>query len=277
MKKIFEFDPLKSFVQLPILWVVVSLITIISSVVFISIIVNTDLIWSFDANGFNLFLSYFKVPLSILALIIPIVALLAANHRSEQTREQIRISNSQNSFSNHYKHIEEFEKYLASHLHVLSVVNIRKAQRGIFPNTINGDFSISDAVKNDFDNECYNLMSIINQFSVGHKGSKKDTIVEIELSLRNMERNFCLNFIGDRSGSVFEHNGIKFILRNDDLQYYFESVRSRIRELAITLQFDQDFLFSDNITKLVEMDISVIDKASINSTSSGSFALFESA
>ena len=40
------------------------------------------------------------------------MALLAANHRSEQTKAQISSNAQQNLFANFYKHIEEFEKYI---------------------------------------------------------------------------------------------------------------------------------------------------------------------
>ena len=45
------------------------------------------------------------------AISIPTIAILAANHWSEQSKEQMRLTGLQNTFSNHFKHIEEFEKY----------------------------------------------------------------------------------------------------------------------------------------------------------------------
>jgi hypothetical protein len=80
--------------------------------------------------------------LAIAALIIPIVALLAANHRSEQTKEQIRVTNAQNVFSNYYKHIDEFNKYLSSR--VDKEVDLRFSHSNIYPYASMGDYSLSE-------------------------------------------------------------------------------------------------------------------------------------
>ncbi|EJG1583068.1 hypothetical protein CIF45_RS22770, partial [Vibrio parahaemolyticus] len=105
------FNPHKSFISLPALWGVVVALSLFSLVLAFIIVANSELDVDLSFTGFNNFLTVFRVPLGILALIIPIVALLAANHRSEQTKEQIRVTNQQNNFANYYKHIEEYEKY----------------------------------------------------------------------------------------------------------------------------------------------------------------------
>ncbi|WP_311064063.1 hypothetical protein [Halomonas sp. DWK9] len=87
-------------------------------------------------EGVNGFLVIFKLPLGILALLFPAIALVAASHRSEQTKRQIVISESQNNFANYYKHLEEFEK-LVELLIVkfsLSHLNYRELYRTLFPN-----------------------------------------------------------------------------------------------------------------------------------------------
>lgn len=94
------------------MWSVICSLLIVASGVSWIIIANTPLAWDLSSNGFNDFISIFRFPLGILTLIIPIVALLAANHRSEQTKEQIRVTADQNNFANYYKHLEEFVKYV---------------------------------------------------------------------------------------------------------------------------------------------------------------------
>ena len=105
------FNPEKNLLTLPILWVTVSIIILTSLTLGFIIYLNTPLIKDLSANGFNNFVKIFSVPLGVLALIIPIVGLLAANHRSSQTSRAITTSNSQNNFSNYYKHLEEFKKH----------------------------------------------------------------------------------------------------------------------------------------------------------------------
>ena len=138
------FDPHKSFLSLKIVWVMVSFLLAISiSSVFV-IVINSELESDYSYSGFNYFISVFKFPLAITALIIPIVALLAANHRSEQTKEQIRVTNSQNVFSNYYKHIEEFTKYLEAR--VEKNVDLRFAHNNLYPNASEGDYNISPKI-----------------------------------------------------------------------------------------------------------------------------------
>lgn len=108
------FDPHKSFLSLAVLKVVVGFAVVLAMVVSLVITMNSSIEIDLSYSGFNDAVRIFSVPLGILALIIPVVALLAANHRSEQTKEQMRLAGEQNNFSNYYKHLEEFEKYIDS-------------------------------------------------------------------------------------------------------------------------------------------------------------------
>lgn len=69
-------------------------------------------VWDFTLAGVVFAYEKFKLFLSVAALVFPSVALVASNHRSKQTLEQIKITNAQNIFSNFFKHREEFMKHL---------------------------------------------------------------------------------------------------------------------------------------------------------------------
>lgn len=146
------FDPHKSFLSLKIVWVSVIFLFLFSLIIGLVILANSEFVIDLSFIGFNLFISAFKFPLAIAALIIPIVALLAANHRSEQTKEQIRVTNAQNVFSNYYKHIDEFNKYLSSR--VDKEVDLRFSHSNIYPFASEGDYSFSE-----------NLISLLSQFN----------------------------------------------------------------------------------------------------------------
>lgn len=143
------FDPHTSFLHLPVVKCTTITLVAISLLFCVVIVFNSEVRWDFSYDGFNHFLVVFRFPLGILALIIPIIALLAANHRSEQTKEQIRVTNDQNIFSNYYKHFEEFSKYVDNHksedIKILDV-DVRYAHGVIFPHANNGDYSISENV-----------------------------------------------------------------------------------------------------------------------------------
>lgn len=135
------FNPSKSFLHLPIVWFAIVILFILAIVFGAVITAHTPLVWDFRSDGFNLFISTFRFPLGILALVIPIVALLAANHRSEQTKEQIRITGLQNNFANYYKHLEEFVKFSDKYPDVKSI-DFRYAHKKLYPNSQSGDYSI---------------------------------------------------------------------------------------------------------------------------------------
>ncbi|WP_429933174.1 hypothetical protein [Alteromonas sp. 4B03] len=77
------------------------------------IFLTSDLEYESGYSGINNLIEFYKVPLGILALIFPTVALVTANHRSELTLRQIQESQAQNDFANYYKHLEEFNKYVS--------------------------------------------------------------------------------------------------------------------------------------------------------------------
>ncbi|WP_318438316.1 hypothetical protein [Photobacterium leiognathi] len=135
------FDPHKSFLSLKIAWGTVLILATMSISSAVMIVFNSELKPDLSYSGFNHFISVFRFPLAIAALIIPVVALLAANHRSEQTKEQIKVTNSQNIFSNYYKHMEEFTKYLLPR--VDKEVDLRFAHSKFFPDSSLGDYAIS--------------------------------------------------------------------------------------------------------------------------------------
>lgn len=68
--------------------------------------------FSFTAEGFNqAFTHFFRVPLLLLSASVALLALVAYNHRSEQTARSIEEQQSQNRFSNYFTHIREFSEY----------------------------------------------------------------------------------------------------------------------------------------------------------------------
>ncbi|XNS85308.1 hypothetical protein V3480_004075 [Vibrio cyclitrophicus] len=155
------FDPDTSFFGLKI----VKFTALVFGIFFLGacyvIIDNSKLWWEWDFThvGFNNLLDYFKVPLAFLAMIIPTGAVFAANHRSEQTKKQIALTNKQNLFSNYYKHIEEFEKYTEKRLESVfdhevfnhrrdidsNAFDLRQYHKALFPNLLHtGEIQVDE-------------------------------------------------------------------------------------------------------------------------------------
>ncbi|WPC75855.1 hypothetical protein [Vibrio porteresiae] len=88
----------------------------------------------------------FKLPLAFLAMSIPVGAIFAANHRSEQTKAQISLSAEQNKFINYYKHLEEFEDYCKKiNLYSEDITKIRSLHNAIFPLAMDGSYIVTES------------------------------------------------------------------------------------------------------------------------------------
>ena len=119
MKREKWFNPHKSFFELKIVLATACVVFVGFLLMVVIIWLNSDLTADPSYEGFNSFLTIYRVPIGFLALLIPLGAIYAANHRSEQTRTQIIAAESQNNFSNYFKHLEEFEKHI-------SIVEVRE-------------------------------------------------------------------------------------------------------------------------------------------------------
>lgn len=99
------------------LWAPISIAILFSVYIFIT----SDLTFQTGFVGLNNAWDIFKIPLALFSLVFPSVALVAANHRSIQSKKQIdltqkniELSIKQNTLKNYYESIHEFESYLDS-------------------------------------------------------------------------------------------------------------------------------------------------------------------
>ncbi|MGY2259224.1 hypothetical protein [Pseudomonas sp. SDO55104_S430] len=82
-------------------------------ILFIAIsISNNNLTVCFSSECVNTFFELYKYPLSMLGLSVPLTAIVAALHRSEEAHLQIQETLKQNTFNNYIKHQEDFFKLL---------------------------------------------------------------------------------------------------------------------------------------------------------------------
>lgn len=122
------------------------------SLVFGSIIyLSSDLQLDTSYIGFNTFIEIFRVPLGILALIFPLVALVASNHRSRQSAAQIELGRSQNTFANFHKHKEAFHQMIErlENKYGITFFDPDSLYSCIFPNNSPNSMSYSVNVNKD--------------------------------------------------------------------------------------------------------------------------------
>lgn len=247
-KKRQMFQPNKGFFELQIVWVTIAVITFMSIGIIVVIILNSNLKIDLSYDGWNSFIKYFQVPLGILALLIPIGAVYATNHRSRQALEQMRLTTEQNNFSNYYKHLEEFEKYCAikipsskiptRRLHQILYTKSRKGNYDADTSTINALLVQFFCCIKALDNEGMDkwtfgellersTISII--YSVKSPELKKlITIYEDSCEVLKKQRN-------ESTDCIKSKNAIHFFLS-------FYLIASLLRELNIAAEFDTEYL-----------------------------------
>jgi len=81
---------------------------IISALMVLIILRSNSLVFDFTELGLIFFIAKFKYAMFSLGAIPPLLGLVAVNYRSNQLNTQIKSMNSQNTFTNYFKHREEF-------------------------------------------------------------------------------------------------------------------------------------------------------------------------
>lgn len=117
------FDPSKSFFELKIIrGIIVATLILVSISIFSILYFSNGLDFFLSYKGFNYALNeVFYFPVRLVLASASLLALLALNHRSNQNADQIKKSNDQlsetkrnNTFTNYFKHKEEFYRYINS-------------------------------------------------------------------------------------------------------------------------------------------------------------------
>lgn len=261
------FDPHKSFLNLKILWIVVVIHFFLAAIFSILIINNSNLTPSYDYTGFNNALNIFKIPLGILALIIPIVALLAANHRSEQTKEQMRLASENNNFSNFYKHTEEFESYLSEHEESKTKIALpRKFHRVVFPEAKHGNFKVGEKIGSQIDERLLEI--ILASAGLNDQKTWIETADWLDILIRRFADAFYIkSYYSSTSGNnipVFERT---LFIPEGDVKNLIIAIKNISEKIRDALLFDEHYEPSELITKIIEFDYSRIPSSSINNIS----------
>lgn len=173
-QKPMRFHPEKSLFDLPAVRQTFILFFTISALMTIAIAVKSDLYFRLDYVGFNSAIEIFKVPLGTLAVGLTIIGIFGANHRSEQTKRQIertatqiQLTQSQNNFSNYYKHLEEFSKFCDLHKDGPNfvVARPRRLHILIFPKSTDGIYTISEDFLESLDRDVNRLFELVDMLA----------------------------------------------------------------------------------------------------------------
>jgi len=211
----------------------------------------------------------FRVPLGILATLIPNIALLAASHRSEQTKEQIRITSEQNVFSNYYKHLEEFLKHCKNwdvkDSRAPLIQSPRRLYGRIYPNSINGDYSIDERLNLHIENYANDLHS-----NILNTARTYDSWCEALPALINGAVYFfdqlglSQSILWDIHSDLAKRSTSRNITPTRDLQETIRDIVNLSKELHYALEFDVNYKSSPAMQKIVNMDIEDVPRILLN-------------
>lgn len=202
----------KKITSLKSFWISSSFFLVATLLSSILIIINTPLSWSFDADGFNGFLSTFSFPLKLIAGYLAVVGFISLNHRSEQTSRQISLTEENQKFTNYFKHREEFAVYCGEYQGKLQpppISDVRKYHGQLFPNVRDGDFGFNqDVVESVYSEFLFLLSKIICYLDAS---SKKDIEAMRALHYKVFDSyRSQINWLIRYSATRVERDGYKF-------------------------------------------------------------------
>lgn len=253
-----QFDPRKSFFELKVVRLTFASIILLSISFFVIIILNSELDSDFSYRGFNYFVDVFKVPLATLALLIPAVALLAANHRSEQTREQILTAQSQNNFSNYYKHVEEFEKFCKNNeTEKIKVINVRSLHDIIFEDAKNGDYECSIYFEDSVDEHVGDFFQICRGFE--YEMQNADDLGKMLYALDGLKeewmRFYSVKLIDRHDGVDYKYKGKSIYLSGKRIEGFIQEFVEIANYLVIISNFSGRKITTKNLSKIKNIRI----------------------
>ena len=265
IKQMFKIDPLKSFTQLPLFWIILTLSLLLSSSITYIIIRKSNLIWNWDYIGFNFLIEIFKVPFSIMAIALTIVAILATMHRSAQTKEQILNSNKQNAFSNYYKHIEEFEKYMNTTIksNSLNFGNLRFTHRMLFPNSFQGIYNVDGSYLELVEDEYSKIKDLLQKFNQ----DREETVLKLLIQI-NKSIDYCFAMLDikvSRSGTQYFEEGEKLVVPSYNIFEIIKQIKEISFILGQILSFDHEVSLPISLLKVYNLSTSDPPKWDLNS------------
>jgi hypothetical protein len=261
------FNPDKAFLDLPVVRITFMAILILASASVLAIWKNGDYISDFSSDGFNHAAQIFRVPIGILTLSIPLLALLAANHRSEQTKKQMQltssqiartdkqivIAQSQNAFSNHFKHVEEFDKlYKLKDGGTHYLTSTKKAHSLLFPASRKGDLSLDKNVLSDISEYAEAFFHVCKRFHNTNEWT--DAAYDIDTLMTGLMATYYI--AAGRSGSQhLNSKGETFMLVGKNVvnmvMYYIEVFRF----IDDVLAFDDTYSPPEPLKRIIDLNL----------------------
>lgn len=274
-----DFSPDKNFFELPVVRLCASIFGGLALLSALLIAYNLrELPFDLSGDGFNKFAIYYKVPAAFAAIGFTIVGLCAANHRSGQSRAQMELTAKQNVFANHFKHVEEFEKYckgrhenihdafetevqkykkhsLPEEIVALSghvaPTHYRAVYKKIFPKSKEGNFDISDAYVESIDSFAVAMVEAFHNFT--ETGANWDCMIyDLDWLVMTYADTNHIELPAISRVAVNCSGKVRNVPQN--VEVLFALAQDVIHVQLHALSFDTDYVESDTARKFLQFD-----------------------
>jgi len=276
-KKSSMFDPDKGFLELPIVQRALLLLFSLCSCLILFVAFTAARSFQFDAEGLSNLALLLKVPVGVFTLSLPVFALLAASHRSEQTKQQmaltrkqiersdqqIQIAGDQSKFSNYYKHLEEFVKFCAVHFEdsPYAIAAPRKLHAAIYPSARQGDIHISKDFLSKFDANISDLYSLVRLLASPE--NREPVIERINSDHEYLLEQYCLKRVKTTTGAQIEYKGRTIFVPGRFLSAFIIYQVDLIKTLNEVLSFDPEYVASLSIQQIINFSTILSRKGEI--------------
>ncbi|NQY65679.1 MAG: hypothetical protein HRT38_18665 [Alteromonadaceae bacterium] len=248
MKKYKFFSHKKSFFQLLIVWFSFIIIILISIFLAYGISEDEKYIGCMSAICYKTFIESYKLPIGIMSLLIPVGALFAAQHRSEQYIAQIDKMENQNNFINYYKHLEEFNEYIKNNELLKDVSKVRKTHIALFRNIRKGDYEIQFTTVlriNSILVNIYDDIKDLENLELNDNNSDENNIHEIctllQDSIKVLSNHLYLNINLDTVCVSIEPEENRNLDRTVILKNYHSLIKDLNQIINTLCEFDHSF------------------------------------
>lgn len=241
-------------------WVSILLPLFVSILLCIPIWTKTQ--WDLSATGYEVFLNLYKLPMGILSLSIPFVAIVAHIHRTIQTAEQIKttkVKNIADGFFSHHKYITENiskipkkEIHLASSLIEYKIDDPYHIYSYIFEGS-SYEKGVNTENIEDKTNKIYHGINHLEEDlgelkTLEDFGQKIFALAKLEVSIRNLEEILSLSYPPQQIKKRAMHKN-PFEINMIVTEFHSENeLKDRIRELIF---------FTTKILQLINMPLSI--------------------
>jgi hypothetical protein len=208
-----------------------------------------------DINGLNyFFFDAMRVPNSIALVYLALLGLVASNHRSEQSKEQLITANSQNNFVNYYKHLEEFENYslrIPNSQTQKSKINLQQHLK-LFPESRNGGYHINNVIADKLDDLAIQLVTSLPE--IINKSLKKiASSLPSELKEKFKAASHLMGLTHSHlPDSMFIPDGKTPFNNQNDYRAFIRHYRDFIVNANYLFEFDPQYMSSDLVTRTID-------------------------